>query len=466
MHPIRRFLNTGYVAARAGIERHIPYWAPKRVSFLQGMRLRSIVRHAFETVPFYREYADKKGLRADQFRAVPDLEQLPLLDDLTVRRDPERFASGIVDAASRITIYTSGSTSHVQKKIYWDHSALIERLAYAERDRAVLASLLRGQSRRQLYILPPDSATLAVRNFWDAAVLTPSRIAERHFLPLAATMEEVRQTINRLRPSVVFSYGSYADQLFRWLADRGLELSAPKVWMYGADMLSERAREIMQERYGCIPYTTYQSGETGRIGFECELRRGFHLNEDFVAVRVIDGNGRNAPPGECGELVVSNLYNRAMVLLNLRIGDLGVISKSPCPCGRSLPLLEHFEGRRTDVVRLPDGRQFTAVMIELTFKGELKDTIQAQVVQYPNGGFCWRLVPCSNVKRSDLQSRVLGKSASVFGKDAGVTVDFVEHIPNARSGKFHKVVTEPAMISTDTSPAIIDRIMTKKSVRG
>ena len=137
----------------------------------------------------------------------------------------------------------------------------------------------------------------------------------------------------------------------------------------------------MEKQFGCIPYTTYQAGETGRIGFQCERRRGFHLNVDAVPVRLVDENGRTVGPGEVGEVVVSNLYNRAMVLLNYRVGDLGALSTIPCPCGRSLPLLAGFEGRCTEVLQLPDGRKIPYVMFEVLLKNELHDSIQAQMVQ-------------------------------------------------------------------------------------
>lgn len=449
MNWFKRLLNTGYVGARASIERRVPFWPIERIERLQRDRTRSMVRHAFETVPFYRDAMQQRGLRPEDFRSAADLARLPLLDDLTVRNRPDQFASTRYDGRSRLTAYTSGSTSHVQKMIYWNHTALLDRLAYSERDRAVLNALLgQGWRQRQLYIFPPDSMTLVMRAFWDAATLAPPRLAERHFLSVAVPFDEVVRQINTIKPMVVFSYGSYADFFFRWLADRRLTIAAPRVWMYGADTLSAGACEIMERQFGCMPYSTYQAGETGRIGFQCERRQGFHLNVDAVAVRLADDDGRTVRPGEVGELVISNLHNRAMVLLNYRLGDLGAFSATPCPCGRSLPLLGSFEGRRTELVQLADGRAVPAVVVEMSFKSELKDTIQAQVALSSPGCVCWRLVPCSHVDREELRARMLARSASVFGPQAPVTVEFVEHIPNARGGKFRRVIGDPARAQT------------------
>ncbi len=454
MNWFKRLLNTGYVGARAGIERRVPFWPIERIERLQRYRVRAMIRHAYETVPFYRDAMQQRGLRPVDFQSADDLARLPLLDDLTVRDHPEQFASTRYDGQSRLTAYTSGSSSYVQKKIYWDHAALVDRLAYSERDRAVLNTLLgQGWGQRQLYIFPPDSMTLVIRAFWDAATLTPPRLAERHFLSADLPLDEVLRAIGTIKPRVVFSYGSYADLFFRSLADRGLPIAAPRVWMYGADMLSAGARELMENQYGCVAYSTYQSGETGRIGFQCERRRGFHLNVDTVAVRMADEEGRTVKPGEVGEVVISNLHNRAMVLLNYRLGDLGAFSTEPCPCGRSLPLLEHFEGRCTEMVRLADGRKLPSVVLEMSFKDELQDTIQAQIAELSPGRVCWRLVPCSQVDRDTLRARMLAKSSYVFGPQTEVTVEFAEHIPNSRGGKFRRVIRGSANAQTGSTEA-------------
>ena len=209
--------------------------------------------------------------------------------------------------------------------------------------------------------------------------------------------------------------------------------------MYGGDMLFETARELMEKNFGCTVYTTYQTAETGKIGFQCERREGFHLNIDLSPIRLIDKSGQTVEPGQQGEVVVSNLYNRAMVLLNYRLGDLGVLATKPCPCGRNLPLLEKLGGRVYETIRLPDGRQFITDVLEIDFKDELKSSLQAQINQVDPHRLLWRIVPCFSTDREALSHRLLKKSKSVFG-DIEVEVEFVEKIPRTSAGKFLRVI--------------------------
>jgi len=440
---LRRLLNTGYVGARVIVERRIPFWPIERVERLQRRRVRAIVRHAYETVPFYRDTMKERGLRPEDFESADDLARLPLLDGVTVRNDPDRFASTRYNDRNRTIAYTSGSTNFVQKKIYWGHDSMLARLAYSERDRVVLNHLLGlDRPQRQVYLFPTDSMVPVLRRFWDTATLSPPRRADRHILSVDLPLEEVVREIDTIEPDVVFSHGSYADALFRSLADRGTAFAAPRVWMYGADMLSAGAREIMEKRYRCLPWSTYQAGETGRIGFQCEHRRGFHLNLDAVAVRVTDDGGRSLAPGEVGEVVVSNLDNRAMVLLNYRLGDLGALSHAPCPCGRTLPLLESLEGRRSEMVQVAGGREVTSLILDSSFEEALHDTIQIQMSQAPDGSVGWRLVPCAHVDRERMRAFMLERSTTVFGPKVQVSVEFVDHIPGTRAGKFQRVIHE------------------------
>jgi len=50
---LRRVWNTVRVGVLAWRERRVPYWPNRWIEQMQARRVRSIVRHAYETVPFY-----------------------------------------------------------------------------------------------------------------------------------------------------------------------------------------------------------------------------------------------------------------------------------------------------------------------------------------------------------------------------------------------------------------------------
>lgn len=439
---LRRFLNTACLAAMAHRQRALPWWPLERIQRIQRRRLQSILRHAYHTVPFYRRVMRERRLRPEDFKTAEDLAQLPLIDGVSVWRDPQQFISERYARRPHLAYLSSGGVSHVQKRLYWDHWACLRQLAYCERDRAVLNALV-GQEwgQVQLYILPSSSVSRELREFWNSQVLIRARLAHRHFLSTETPFEDVVGQLNVVRPAVVFSYGVYADEFFRFLDSRRPQVALPKVWMYGGDMLSEGGEELMEKTFGCTVYSTYQAVESGRIGFQCERRKGFHLNMDLCPIRLIDETCRTVRPGQCGEVVVSNLINRAMVLLNYRLGDLGILAAEPCPCGRSLPWLEKLIGRVNEVIHLPNGRRL--IGLDVDFKEELKAAFQAQLVQTGPGEILWRVVPLPNTDREALRRRVLAKAQTVLGHDIHVTVEFVDKIPHTLAGKFVRAIPLP-----------------------
>jgi phenylacetate-coenzyme A ligase PaaK-like adenylate-forming protein len=436
----RRFVNTAYVGVLASLERRIPFWPIERLGHLQQHRLRSIIQHAYDTVPFYRQVMEERHWRPRDFKSFTDLSALPLLDDSFVWSNLKQFMSSQYMHRPVLTFHTSGTYSKLQKPIYWDPLNALRRLAYNERDRAVLSRLLgQGWGQNQLFLLPEVSVSRIMRNFWDRQILTHHGIARRSFFSPERPFEEVVSQMNTVKPQVVFSYGSYAEEFFRFLADRRHPMALPKVWMYGGDMLSAAGREFIEKNFDCIVYATYQTVESGKIGFQCERCEGFHLNMDLAPIRLIDESGQTVKPGRPGEVVVSNLYNRAMVLLNYRLGDQGVLATQPCPCGRNLPLLEKLGGRVYETIRLPDGRRFITDVLEIDFKEELKSSLHAQINQVESERLLWKIVPSLSTDREVLRQRLLKKSKSIFG-DIEVEVEFVEKIPRTSAGKFLRVI--------------------------
>jgi phenylacetate-CoA ligase len=301
---------------------------------------------------------------------------------------------------------------------------------------------------RQIHIAPSGSAGNVMQPFFEASTLTPRGPTGHHVLSTAEPFEIVAERINSIQPHVVYSYSSYAEQFFRFLAERQMSIALPRVWIYGAEMLSPSGRELIEKTFGCPTYSTYQATEAWRIGFQCERRQGFHLNVDLFAVRLVDEGGRTVEPGEMGEVVISNLCNRAMVLLNYRLDDWGVMAPEPCPCGRSLPLLERLEGRSSEMLQLADGRTISSLRLNAACDVELRPALQIQIVHPAPGHVRWRIVPSSGADRDTLRRDLLQRCRSVLGGDAKVEVEFVDEIPSTPQGKFVRVVSGPE--PTDT----------------
>ena len=75
--------------------------------------------------------------------------------------------------------------------------------------------------------------------------------------------------------------------------------------------------------------------------------------DDFVYAEVIDPvTGKGVPYGEKGELVLTHLHKEAVPLLRYRTGDLTLMEKKRCECGRELTLPKSVFGRTDEMLKV------------------------------------------------------------------------------------------------------------------
>ena len=212
-------------------------------------------------------------------------------------------------------------------------------------------------------------------------------------------------------------------------------------------------RQIIEREYGVLVYSTYAATETGRIGFECEHRDGYHLNLDCLVVRVIDSDGRDVAAGKDGELCISCLLNRGTVLLNYRIDDFGSLSRMTCPCGRSLPKLGTFYGKIPLVVELKSGRRIVSPVFNRTFIDVLDPVLKFQLVLAGPGRVVFRVVIPQDVPAAQLERSIRDVARRQFGDDVEVSLETQEYLPAGPGGKFSQVVQKPACPTQEFSQA-------------
>jgi phenylacetate-CoA ligase len=176
-----------------------------------------------------------------------------------------------------------------------------------------------------------------------------------------------------------------------------------------------------------------------KTGFECAAHKGLHLNVDLYPLRIVDDSGAGVAVGQCGEVVMSNLVNRATVLLNYRLGDIAALAPEACPCGRTLPLMTYLQGRTDDIVELPTGERFHPAVFRAAFNGE--DAVwQYQVVHQSDLHVAVAVVTDEHANRANIQARLAARFARIFGDSVTVSIEFPPSIDRSSAGKLRAVV--------------------------
>jgi phenylacetate-CoA ligase len=310
----------------------------------------------------------------------------------------------------------------------------------------VIASCGGSFRPKELYVGYETSTFKKVTAFYEESTLLPVR-PQRRFVPLGEPLERVVAIANDERPDVLVGYGGWIDLFFKTVAARGLELRPPKLVMYMGEALPHGAREHIEGSFGIPVLSRYNAVEAFKIAFFCEKRSGFHLHEDLCHVRIVGPGGSPVAPGEQGQVVISNLVNRATVLLNYPIGDIASLSEEPCSCGRTFKLLSELEGRVEDILPLADGRFVHPREIWQVFKNDRR-VLQYQLTQHEPRRFALELATLGEAEFHGAVERGLPELERLLGPGAVIDTKRRDELDRRTGGKFRAVASLCTSAST------------------
>jgi len=191
-------------------------------------------------------------------------------------------------------------------------------------------------------------------------------------------------------------------------------------------------REVIENIFGTKLYDFYGSREVSSIAGECKEGK-MHVFMFWNYVEVINNNNKPVKDGEEGRVIVTSLHNYSMPLIRYEIGDMAVSGSKNCRCNNPLPTLKKVIGRITDHFIKDDGTIIHGEYFTHLFFQE--DWIRAfQIIQEDYKKIIISVVTKDNIKKSNKRN-IEDKIKLVMGKDCKIFWNFVDKIPNSKSGK-------------------------------
>lgn len=99
-----------FFCERLAMLKEMEWWSSERIEEYQDENAAKIVRHAYETVPFYRNWYEKNGVDINAVRSTADLRYLPILTKQLVRANQQEMISSSFRKGSLIKGLTSGTS--------------------------------------------------------------------------------------------------------------------------------------------------------------------------------------------------------------------------------------------------------------------------------------------------------------------------------------------------------------------
>lgn len=405
----------------------------------QFRKLKGLLDHAYENVPYYREKFRELGLTPNHIESLQDFMDFPLLSKENIIEDKSRIVARNSRKRDLLSSSTSGSTG-VNFQFYKDKRP-IEYIQAINLRQYRWAGWDIGDKHVQLWGSHYDLSK--AKSFYKN--LKHSFIHKTLFLSsydmTVENMQVYREKINEYKPSLISGYASALFLFSEFLASQNLDIHSPAGMIASAETLYESQRKLIESVFKCKVFNRYGCREVGIVAQECKERNGLHIVAEHSLVEVLDESGYPSEPGKIGKIVITDLVDYAFPLIRYQIDDIGILSDRKCSCSRGLPLLERVEGRVFDIIVGTNGNHLTGTFWTILLREYAKGILQFQILQERFGEIIMRLV-VNHLFTENEKQKLLKRVYLKCGADIKIEVQLVDNIPLTNSGKHRFVISK------------------------
>ncbi len=400
--------------ARLWLQQRLP---PGALAPGRDRRLRQLLWHAFETVPFYRRRWREAGISPAELRSLADLARLPVVTKAELRDAGEDALSEAVRGRRELgRLRTSGSTGRPFTLYELPEFRALRRAAF-------LRALCAGPYR-------PGRRLLLITN---AGERPPARWLGWRYVSSEAPAAEIADALEAFRPDFVYGLLSPLRRLLGHYRRTGLRPPAPRAVYTSAESLDPLARRGITELFAAPVLDIYGMTETGPLAWQCMPGGPYHLADDTTIVELLP----SPLPGRV-RLVVTPLWQTAMPLVRYDTGDLAVAAApASCACGCRFGAVAQIEGRIVDCIRLVNGETLSPYSITLALE-QVGGIARYRVVQETLTRFRVEIEPEQSAGAA-LEAEVRRALLEVLGPRVELAVAFHRDL-EPPSGRKFKVV--------------------------
>jgi phenylacetate-CoA ligase len=403
----------------------------------QVIKLRRLLSHAYNHVPFYREKFNMGDFQPGDFNSIDDIQHLPIISKADFHQRPlaDFIDQRLGSKEALIPIRTSGSSGQTLE-FFIDH-------AYDQfRKAQFLRPYMTNGQRMTDRVLTFKGQPRRHRKYFEFAALLREKQVSAHLNP-----ESHLEILNRMKPAVIRGYPSVLALISAKMSANGPPGHCPRRIFTDSELLTPTLRRSIETAFKRQVIDIYGTLETDNIAYQCEHHQDYHIAIDAVIMEFIN-NGRPVQPGVTGEIVCTVLGNYAMPFIRYRLNDFGIYSDQSCACGRSFPLMTGLKGRTHDYAVTLEGRLVSST----TLLGEM-DRFAAyveafQIIQEDTGRFKMVLIPGKNYQET-IADRIQSAFMRLF-PEATIQIECRERLHQEGSGKIRPFISRVSAAGAET----------------
>lgn len=398
----------------------------------QDERLRKIIKHAYENVPYYNELFNKCNLIPEDLQTKADLWKIPLLTKDDIKQNFERLKARNIPKFFMNIGHTSGTTgtpAHFYRDLYsinFENAVVRRQWEWANFFQGNKLAVCRGiQVIENERTKPPF---WSFNKYQNHLYLSSFHMSEGNLVHYVQVLKEYKPKALQAYPSTAYSLARALK-----LANEKLQLNAV---FTSSEPLYSYQRDLIEEVFQCKIWDFYGMAERVISASECESHNGLHINEEYGITEFMKNNDCN---DEEGIMIGTSLHNFGMPLIRYITNDYGKVNLESCICGRKHRLLYPIETKQEDMIVTSDGRWVSPSIITHAFK-PLTHVAKSQVIQHDFDTYEVLIVPEEGYTSEETNVLLYGLKER-FGKKSNIQVNIVSDIPRTKNGKFRWVIS-------------------------
>lgn len=410
------------------------YWSKEELKQFQEEKLRALVEHSYQTVPYYHDLFNRLKLKPKDIKTKEDLIKIPILTKEIIKREGTlRFTSSKYPSSKRINSSSSGSTGeplfyYTTRDAYSLNIAANLRgwywMGFRLGDRYVKLS---QNSRKTTIKILQDF-------FSNNLYLSTNPLIEENYDKILSKIERFKPKIIRCYPDPLLLIARYKKKC------KSYKFSPIAINTTGNTLYPETRKEI-EDAFSCKIYDAY-SCEGNPTVFECPTHECYHSAEENGITEIIDDAGNLINNGY-GRLISTDLHNLAHPFIRYDTQDLVEVNSTPCSCGRNLLRIDRILGRDNDIIQGSNGQMFIVHNFTGFFQidhPKIKKSVdQFQVVKTKDNYIIFNLVVNN---KYDIEVKEFIESYWSEQLKYPVVVKVVNEIPLTNSGKRKFIINE------------------------
>lgn len=418
------------------------WWNPKDIESFQNKKMRQLICHAYNNVPYYHDLFRSLSLTPNDIKTKEDLKKLPILNKEDIRRNPNLFLAKNIKKSTMIKVATSGSSGKPFEYMMDNTVVSISR-----------AMGLRGWGFTG-YNLGDKIVTIA------GSALLPEKLSHldtlifkmHRNLPFSSynmDNDKVKlyvQQILKFKPKYIRGYPSSISIIADYFYRNEIKYNHLSAIMTTAETLSKIQRKKISDAFDCDIFDQCGCNDGGEYLCECSEHVGYHIGSERSLHEFVNEYGESVSDNEVGNIILTDLWNYSMPMIRYNSGDLAIYTEELCPCGRGLPIVKSIVGRTADQIVLPDGNllpglTFTDILDNSGKYGNAHKIEDYQIIQEKINKFTIYLVINENYS-DKTNSEILNFFEGHMGVPLKVDFKFVDQIPKTKANKRKLVISK------------------------